>query len=122
MRILLLLVNEQEENANERHEKCAFARGERAKRASLWGDEHTRDEMREMAKDIMATSTTKLTLFHPIRLARLVRFARPSLTSLGADKISQPSQPRRLARSRLRLRFKTSTMVVEACLEACGGG
>ncbi len=52
-------------------------RGERAKRASLDEDEHTRDESREMATDIMATSTTKLT--HPIRLARLVRFARPSL-------------------------------------------
>ncbi len=29
----------------------------------------TRDESREMATDIMATSTTKLTLFHSIRLA-----------------------------------------------------
>ena len=28
-----------------------------------------------MATDIMATSTTKLTLFHPIRLARLLRSA-----------------------------------------------
>ena len=46
-------------------------RGERAKRASLDEDEHTRDESREMATDIMATSTTKLT--HPIRLTRLVR-------------------------------------------------
>ena len=32
-----------------------------------------------MATDIMATSTTKLTLFHSIRLARLVWFARASL-------------------------------------------
>ena len=31
--------------------------GERAKRASLDEDEHTRDESREMATDIMATST-----------------------------------------------------------------
>ena len=49
-------------------------------------DEHTRDEVREMAIDIMATSTTELT--HPIRLARSVCFARPSLkmrlASLGA--------------------------------------
>jgi len=33
------------------------AAGERAKRASLLEDEHTRDEVREMATDIMATST-----------------------------------------------------------------
>ena len=41
----------------------------------------TRDESREMATDTVATFTTKLTLFHSIRilLARLVRFARPSL-------------------------------------------
>jgi len=46
--------------------------GERAKRASLLEDEHTRDEVREMATDIMAvTSTTKLT--HPIRMARSSR-------------------------------------------------
>jgi len=32
-----------------------------------------------MATDIMATSTTELTLFHSIRLARLVWFARASL-------------------------------------------
>jgi len=35
--------------------------GERAKRASLDEDEHTRDGSREIATDIMATSTTKLT-------------------------------------------------------------
>jgi len=33
-------------------------------------DEHTRDGSREMATDIMATSTTKLTLFHSILLTR----------------------------------------------------
>ena len=57
--------------------------GERAKRASLDEDENTRDEVREMATDIMATSTAMLT--HPIRLARLAhftRFARPSLKRL----------------------------------------
>jgi len=32
--------------------------GERAKRASVEEDENTRDESREMATDIMATSTT----------------------------------------------------------------
>ena len=41
--------------------------GERAKRASLEDDEHTRDESSEIATDIMATSTTKLV--HPICLA-----------------------------------------------------
>ena len=45
--------------------------GERHKRASLLEDENTRDEVREMATDIMATSTTKQT--HPIRLARSFR-------------------------------------------------
>ena len=45
--------------------------GERAKRASLLEDEHTRDEVREMATDIMATSTTKLT--HPFRVVRSFR-------------------------------------------------
>jgi len=37
-------------------------RGERAKRASLLEDEHTRDESREMTTDIysMATPTTEL--------------------------------------------------------------
>ena len=33
----------------------------------------------KMATDIMATSTTKLTLFHPIRLTYFTRFAHPSL-------------------------------------------
>jgi len=45
-------------------------RGERAKRASFEEDENTRDESREMATDIMATSTTELTLFHSIRFKR----------------------------------------------------
>jgi len=65
--------------------------GERAKRASLLEDEHTRDEVREMATDIMATSTTKLT--HPFRV---VRSFRPSfiknaynLASLGEEEILQ---------------------------------
>jgi hypothetical protein len=56
-------------------------------------DEHIRDKVHEMATDVMATSTTKLTLFHPIRLAHFTRFARLSLkmrlaslgASLGAD-------------------------------------
>ena len=50
--------------------------GERAKRASLDEDEHThtRDESREIAADIMATSTTKLTLFHPIQIVLLAWF------------------------------------------------
>ena len=41
----------------------------------------TRDESREMATDTVATFTTKLTLFHSIRilLARSTRFARASL-------------------------------------------
>ena len=49
--------------------------------ASLLEDEHTRDGSREMATDIMATSTTKLTIIHSIRirLARSACFARPSL-------------------------------------------
>jgi len=63
-------------------------KGERAKRASFDEDEHTRDESREMTTDEMATSTTELTLFHSIRLARFIRFALTSLkmrlTSLGA--------------------------------------
>jgi hypothetical protein len=37
--------------------------------------DEVRDESREMATDIMATSTTELTLFHSIRLARFTRFA-----------------------------------------------
>jgi len=39
-------------------------------------DEHSSDEVREMATDIMATPTTKLT--HPIRLARSSRSSRSS--------------------------------------------
>ena len=67
-------------------------RGERA----LDEDENTRDESREMAADIMATSTTKLTLFHSIRLARLARFARAPLkmrlASLGEAQGVRPVQ------------------------------
>ena len=48
------------------HEGKVSERSERA----LDEDENTRDESREMATYIMATSTTKLT--HSIRLARLV--------------------------------------------------
>jgi len=48
------------------------ARGERAKRASLDEDEHTRDGSREIAADMMAASTTKLKLFHSIRLLGIV--------------------------------------------------
>ena len=40
--------------------------GERAKRASLDEDENIRDESREMATDIMATSTTKLKNIIPL--------------------------------------------------------
>jgi len=61
----------------QQNSKVRVVEGERAKRASLLEDEHTRDEVREMARKIMATSTTKLT--YPIRLARSVCFARPSL-------------------------------------------
>ena len=49
---------------------------ERSERALT---EDTRDGSRKIATDIMATSTTKLTLFHPFRLAHFTRFARPSL-------------------------------------------
>jgi len=59
-----------------------------AKRASLDEDENTRDESREIVTDIMATSTTKLTLFHSFLSTRLTRFALTSLkmhfASLGA--------------------------------------
>ena len=66
-------------------------RSERANRAGS----------REMATDIMATSTTELTLFHPIRLAHFTRFARPSLkmrtqsrfASLGAARHLLGGQP-----------------------------
>ena len=69
-------------------ENCELrAPGERAKRASLDEDENTRDESREMAIDIMATSTTKLT--HSILLTRFTRFALVSskmcLAALGAE-------------------------------------
>jgi len=71
------------------------AKGERAKRASLLEDEHTR-EVREMATDIMATSTTKPT--HPIRLARFIPFALPSLkmrlASLRSAQVLGTSSPR----------------------------
>ena len=54
-------------NALEKIVQMQLRRGERVKRASLDEDEHTRDESREMASDIiMATSTTKLQLFHSI--------------------------------------------------------
>jgi len=56
----------------EREDKIQLKASERSERA-FEEDEHTRDESREMAADIMATSTTKLTLFHSIRLARLFR-------------------------------------------------
>jgi len=47
-------------------------------------NENNRDESREMATDIMVTSTTKLTLF-PIILTRFIHFALASLKTLGAD-------------------------------------
>mgnify|MGYP006086775443 CR=1 FL=1 len=70
--------------------------GERAKRskASLEEDEHTRDGSREMAADIMATSTTKLTLFHSIRLARSVCFALPSLLKMRTISLRSAKAPR----------------------------
>ena len=55
-------------------------------------DEHTRDEVREMATDIMATFTTKLT--HPIQFVWLAWFARPSLQCASlrsAQKVEPPS-------------------------------
>ena len=48
---------------------------ERSERACLLEDLNTRDGSCEMAADIMATSTTKLTLFHSILLTRFARFA-----------------------------------------------
>ena len=56
--------------------------GERAKRASLLEDEHTRDEVREMASD----GYIHYMLTHPIRLARsfLSSFIKICLASLGA--------------------------------------
>jgi len=56
-------------------------KGERAKRASFEEDEHTRDESREMGTDIMATSTTELTIFHSIRLAHFTSLHFTSLHS-----------------------------------------
>jgi len=65
-------------------------RAKRSDRASLDEDEYTRDESREMTTDIMATSTTKLTLFHSKLLTRFNRFALASLkmrlASLGAER------------------------------------
>ena len=71
-------------------------RGERAKRASLFEDRHSRNEVREMAKDIMAISTTKLT--HPIPFGSLhsyrssfikyvPRFARRSVVRITKEKL-----------------------------------
>ena len=59
--------------------------------ARLEEDENTRDGSREMATDIMATSTTKLTLFHPFRFDWLAFFVslvlqlKMRLASLGAE-------------------------------------
>jgi len=76
------------EGSGRKHQNCVLfdgvgllwadclEKGERAKRKSLDEDEHTRDESRKMATDIMEHPLLT-TLFHPIRLARLVRFARP---------------------------------------------
>ena len=62
--------------------------GERAKRASLVEEESTRDDSREMTKNIITTSTAKLT--HSILLSRFTRFALASLKmpidSLGAGR------------------------------------
>jgi len=58
-------LDEQTNQASERSERALM------KRASFDEDENTRDEVREMATDIMATPTTKLT--HSIRLARSFR-------------------------------------------------
>ena len=55
----------------------AFEVSERSEGASLDEDKHTRDESRELATDIMVTSTTELT--HPILLTRFIRFALASL-------------------------------------------
>jgi len=58
-------------------QKLSTQKGERAKQASLDEDEHTRDELREMATDIKAASTAKLTL-----LQSSLHFARRSLPHL----------------------------------------
>ena len=63
-------------------------------RASLEEDEHTSDESREMATDIMATSTTKLA--HSIILTRFARFA---LASLKMRSISLRSAQIRLRKN-----------------------
>ena len=67
---------------------------ERSERA-LRKTEYTRDESREMATDIIATSTTKLT--HSILLTRFTRFALASLkmrlASLGAGRHAQSPEP-----------------------------
>ena len=73
--------------------------GERAKRASLDEDEHTRDESHEMATEIMATSTstTELTLFHSILLTPFTRFALASLkmTRTISHEFTRRRSPRR---------------------------
>jgi len=51
----------EDEKAIQFYNRCE---AKRAKRACFDKDEHTRDKSREMATSIMATSTTKLTLFH----------------------------------------------------------
>ena len=76
-------------------------KGERAKRASLEEDEHTRDEVREMATGIKATSNTKLTLFHLILLTRLTRFALASLKMRTISLRSAQTRPRQCSLARL---------------------
>ena len=75
-----------------------FAGGERAKRASLDEEENTRDESREMATYIMATSTTKLTLFHSIR-------STPSSLGAGAVRLVLYGQREHGHSGRLGLHF-----------------
>jgi len=69
----------------DKEEKEVSERSERALRKTII---HTRDESREMATDIMATSTTKLTLFTQFFWLAFIRFALASLkmhlSSLGA--------------------------------------
>jgi len=78
------------DNSNCLRKMEGFQVSELEKRPSLDEDESTRDESREMATDTMATSTTKLTLFHSILLARLTHFSLASLkmrlASLGAGR------------------------------------
>jgi len=67
--------------------------GERAKRASFEEDENTPDESREIATDIMAASTTKLT--HPINsFGSLARFARFSLIIKNVPRFARRSLER----------------------------